>query len=253
MLAGVASYASGQAITGAPHELWGAVGLVRTSERDASASPLLYRGTGFTFAGGYAHSGAMWRSELQMDVNSYGIGAVQTPQLPAHADLFRLGGQASAVRALRMRPKGVRSLAGVVVMGSTGDRNEQLVNGETRLYRNYLVSLGAVLRGELAVSSGGTFAYQLALPLLSGITHPAADVRVLGDPATRRLRWRGVGSYREAEQRLSYTHPVASRGGLRTTLMSDLYADASEPQRAGARTAMTVAAVLWLGPMTVSR
>ena len=246
--------AGGQTSIGAPHELWGAVGVLRTTERDASASPLLYTGTGLSFGAGYAYANPSWRAELQADANHYGVSAAQQPQLPARADLFRLGIQANYLHALEALHLGrVRPLLGVAVMGSAADRNEQLVNGENRLYRNYIVSLGAALRGETPVTSTGMLSYQLALPLFSGITHPAADVRVLDDPGTRRMHWRGPSSYRQAEQRVSYSHAFASRAGLRTTLMSDLFADADDPQRAGARTALSVALLIWLGPAAVAR
>jgi hypothetical protein len=118
-------------------------------------------------------------------------------------------------------------------------------NGETRLYRSYIVSGAPAVRVELELSKDGALAYQAALPLLSGVTHPPSDVYLLDDPAERRLRWRGPASYRQLEQRLSYSRAMSSRAGLRATLMNDLFADADDPQRAGARSAVTLAVVVW--------
>jgi hypothetical protein len=245
LAAGPAS-AAGQPAHAPSRELWVGAGLLRTTERDGSASPLLYGGMGASYAAGYADDRARARGELRMDVDDHGIASIRKTTLAARADLLRFGVEASYLRLIGdAASTRWRLLGGAALLASATDRNEHLLNGEARLYRSYIVSAAPALRVELDLHGDGALAYQAALPLLSGVTHPVADVYLLDDPATRRLRWRGPASYRQLEQRLSYSRVVTPRAGVRTTLMSDLYADADDPQRAGARSAVTVAVVLW--------
>jgi hypothetical protein len=246
LLATRAAPARAQAPLASAHELWLGVGLLHSAERDASASPLLYRGTGASYAAGYAHERPRDRREVRFDVSSYRISSTRRTSIPASADLLRLGIEASYLRLIggTASPRW-RFLAGGALLASETDRTEHVVNGETRLYRSYIVSGAPALRVELDLARDGSLAYQAALPLLSGVTHPPGDVHLLDDPGMRRPRWRGPASYRQLEQRLSYSRPISSRAGLRTTLMNDLFADVDDPQHAGARSAATLAIVVW--------
>jgi hypothetical protein len=228
------------------HGLWVEAGLLHTTERDGSASPLLYRGTGASYAMGYAREGARDRGGLRFDVSNHGIASIRTTTIPANAQLLRAGFEASYLRSVGGAPgRPWRLFVGAAVLTSGTDRAEFLLNGETRLYRSYVVSGAPAVRVELQLRERGALTYEAALPVVSGVTHPASDAHLLDDPAMRRPRWRGPASYRQLEQRLSYSRAVTSRAGLRTTLMSDLFADAAEPQRAGSRNLLSVGIEVW--------
>jgi hypothetical protein len=198
---------------------------------------------------GYARARGRGRSEVRLDANGYGIASTRKTTLAARADLLRLGFEASYLRLLGdSSSRRWRLFAGAALLSSMTDRTEHLQNGESRLYRSYVVSGAPALRAELDHSSDAVLSYQLALPLLSGVTHPPSDIYLLYDSAMRRLRWRGPASYRQLEQRLTYTRAVSSRTGLRATLMNGLFADADDPQRAGARTAAMLTVVIWSRP-----
>jgi hypothetical protein len=248
LLAAGAGSARGQATLAGNggQELSLGVGLLRTTERDGSASPLLYGGIGASYAAGYTVGRERDRSEVRIDVSRHGIASLRRTALAARADLLRLGFEASYLRLVSATAsRRWRLLAGAAVLTSATDRTEHLENGEARLYRSYIVSGAPAVRVELGLSDDGALAYQAALPLLSGVTHPPSDVHLLDDPAERRLHWRGPASYRQLEQRLSYSRAMSPRATVRATLMNDLYADANDPQRAGARSAVTLAVAVW--------
>jgi hypothetical protein len=77
------------------------------------------------------------------------------------------------------------------------------------------------------------------------VTHPFSDVNLLFDPGSRRMHLTGPSGYRAVEQTLSYTAPLASRVGIRTTMLLDLYAGGGDVQFAGSRGTLSVALMLW--------
>jgi hypothetical protein len=228
------------------HRLALGVGVLRSSEREASASPLLYSGGGADFLLAYDYERPTSRTELRAYGSAYDIAPGRTSTLSLKADQERVALQLTHVRRLRAwQSERWQLFGGLALMSTVAHRTQHVTNGETRSYLSYVFSGAPALRVELAPSPSRTVTYQLAVPLLSGVTHPYSDINLLTDPANRRLTVTGPAGYREVEQSLSFTAPLTSWAGLRTTMLLDLYATTGEPQLAGSRGTLSVALVLW--------
>ncbi|MDB4899524.1 MAG: hypothetical protein JWN53_1332 [Gemmatimonadetes bacterium] len=228
------------------HRLTLGIGLLRSSEREASASPLLYSGGGIDFLAAYSYERPTSRTEVRAYGSAYEMAPGRTSSLSLNAGEERVTLQLAHLR--RMHAWGSERwqlFGGLALMSSVAHRTQHLTNGEARSYLSYVVSGAPALRMEVAPSPSRTVTYQLAVPLVSGVTHPYSDINLLADPSNRRLTLTGPVGYREVEQTLSFTAPLTSWAGIRTTMLLDLYAKSGDPQLAGSRGTVSVALMLW--------
>lgn len=240
----VVRVSTAQSAGGGANRLSFDVGMGGIHERDASISPLLYKGFGFSMSAGLAHEGQKTRTQLDLSAMSGNVSPNRENSLTAGGseDLGWL--RLSHVRRIR-QARGNRL---TVFAGAGTDVSLEITNrgflGGTAKYARFAVDAGPLLQLEYQTASGGAFVYRIGVPVVSGITRTYSTVRFDETP-TSNLQWMGPGSYRAIDQRVAYTGTLSAHVGYRWMLTFDMSNLTRDPPVERQREVMSAGLIWW--------
>ena len=231
-------------MAGRRHALVLTMGRADAHERDQSVSPLRYSGGGIGAGLSYLFQGAS-RTFVSLTAATSTLKRPSSVNGSARGDQVRARVDVTHVREIPRFARGnMRFFAGGTLDASLTARTQRFETGPSSDYLDGIVGIGPAFRVETRAPSLDGFAYDISVPLVTGLVRPYADVRQLLVSAARRPRWYGFGAARALRQDLTYTLSLSPRWAARANVRVDLFSYDVDPGLVGSRSLIAVG-VLW--------